>query len=51
MEMADVLLYLVQLGNALDVDLVAAAQRKMVINARKYPVEQARGHATKAEGG
>ena len=50
MEMADVLLYLVQLGNALDVDLVAAAQRKMVINARKYPVEQARGHATKAEG-
>ena len=37
-EMADVLLYLVQLANALNVDLVDAAQRKMVINARKYPV-------------
>ena len=38
LEMADVLLYLVQLANVLDVDLVDAAQRKMVINARKYPV-------------
>ena len=37
LEMADVLLYLVQLANVLDVDLVDAAQRKMVINARKYP--------------
>ena len=36
-EMADVLLYLVQLSTALDVDLIDAAQRKMVINARKYP--------------
>lgn len=37
MEMADVLLYLVQLANVLNVDLLDAAQRKMVINARKYP--------------
>ncbi|HYR24543.1 MAG TPA: nucleotide pyrophosphohydrolase [Aquabacterium sp.] len=37
-EMADVLLYLVQLANVLDVDLIEAAQRKMEINARKYPV-------------
>ena len=37
-EVADVLLYLVQLSTALDVDLIDAAQRKMVINARKYPV-------------
>lgn len=36
-EMADVLLYLVQLAMALDVDLLAAAQDKMVRNARKYP--------------
>lgn len=49
LEMADVLLYLVQLANALDVDLVDAAQRKMVINARKYPVERAKGSAVKAE--
>lgn len=36
-EMADVLLYLVQLSSALGVDLMAAATEKMVINARKYP--------------
>lgn len=36
-EMADVLLYLVQLSSALDVDLMAAAREKMAINARKYP--------------
>lgn len=36
-EMADVLLYLVQLSSALQVDLLDAARRKMVINARKYP--------------
>ena len=37
-EMADVLLYLLQLSAALDVDLVAAAQAKMKANALKYPV-------------
>ncbi|HEX5374170.1 MAG TPA: nucleotide pyrophosphohydrolase [Aquabacterium sp.] len=36
-EMADVLLYLVQLSTVLDVDLVAAAQDKMRLNAQKYP--------------
>ena len=44
-ELADVLLYLVQLSTALDVDLIDAAQRKMVINARKYPVAPGDGHA------
>lgn len=37
LEMADVLLYLVQLATATGVDLVDAAQRKMVLNAQKYP--------------
>ncbi|RZL01710.1 MAG: nucleotide pyrophosphohydrolase [Rubrivivax sp.] len=37
-EMADVLLYLVQLSSALGIDLLDTARRKMVINARKYPV-------------
>ena len=36
-EMADVLLYLVQLATQLDVDLMAVAAEKMAINARKYP--------------
>ena len=38
-EMADVLLYLVQLSSALGVDLIAAADEKMLINARKYPAD------------
>lgn len=46
-EMADVLLYLVQLSSALGIDLMDAAQRKMEINAQKYPVEQARGSRKK----
>ncbi len=47
-EMADVLLYLVQLASALEVDLLDAAARKMVVNAVKYPVEKARGRADRA---
>lgn len=36
-ELADVLLYLVQLADQLDVDLHAAALDKMALNAVKYP--------------
>lgn len=46
-EMADVLLYLVQLSSALQVDLLAAARAKLARNAVKYPVELARGSARK----
>ncbi len=46
-EMADVLLYLVRLADKLDVDLVKAAKRKMQLNARKYPIERARGTSRK----
>lgn len=46
-EMADVLLYLVQLSSALNIDLMDAARRKMVINARKYPVAPSRGNSQK----
>ncbi|NVM75709.1 NTP pyrophosphatase (non-canonical NTP hydrolase) [Duganella sp. SG902] len=37
LELADVLLYLVQLADQLDVDLHAAAVEKMALNAIKYP--------------
>lgn len=37
-EMADVLLYLVQLATVMEVDLLEAARRKIEVNARKYPV-------------
>lgn len=46
-EIADVLLYLVRLSDVLDIDPVAAAERKMVANAEKYPVEKARGTSRK----
>jgi dCTP diphosphatase len=46
-EIADILLYLVRLGDQLGIDPVAAARQKLVENDRKYPVEKARGNATK----
>ena len=46
-EMADVLLYLIQMGNELGVDLIDAAQRKVALNEQKYPVEQAKGSSKK----
>ena len=42
-EIADVLLYLVRLGDKLGIDLAEAARRKLVANAEKYPVDKARG--------
>lgn len=46
-ELADVLLYLLQLSAAVGVDLVAAAQAKLQANAQKYPVHLARGSSRK----
>jgi len=46
-EIADVLLYLVRLGDQLGIDPVAAAQRKLAENERKYPADKARGNARK----
>jgi dCTP diphosphatase len=46
-EIADVLLYLVRLGDQLGIDPVAEARRKLVENERKYPVDKARGNAKK----
>ena len=39
-EMADVLIYLLNLAERLDVDLLAATERKIEANARKYPVPE-----------
>lgn len=46
-EMADVLLYLVQLSSSLGVDLMAAASEKMALNEQKYPVDVAKGSSRK----
>ncbi len=37
-EMADILLYLVRMADVMGVDLEQATQRKLVLNAQKYPV-------------
>ncbi|MBS0511535.1 MAG: nucleotide pyrophosphohydrolase [Proteobacteria bacterium] len=47
LELADVLLYLVRLADVLDIDLADAAQRKLAINARRYPADRAYGRSDK----
>jgi NTP pyrophosphatase (non-canonical NTP hydrolase) len=47
LELADVLLYLIRLADKLGVDLIQAADRKMAINARKYPPDRFRGSSRK----
>ena len=46
-ELADVFIFLVELADRLNVDLLAAAERKLAVNAQKYPVHKARGRAIK----
>jgi NTP pyrophosphatase (non-canonical NTP hydrolase) len=46
-EIADVLLYLIRLADQLGIDPVAAAQGKLVENAKKYPVDKSRGNRKK----
>lgn len=47
LEAADVLLFLLRLCDKLDIDLAAAAEKKLALNAKKYPVEKSKGKATK----
>ena len=46
-EVADVLLYLIRLADKLGIDPIAAARRKIVANALKYPADKARGTSKK----
>lgn len=46
-ELADVFIYLVRLSDKLGVDLLGAAQEKLIRNAEKYPIEKSRGSALK----
>lgn len=47
LECADVLLFLLRLADKLGIDLAQAAEKKIALNAKKYPVEKSRGRATK----
>jgi NTP pyrophosphatase (non-canonical NTP hydrolase) len=46
-EVADVLLYLIQLAGALGIDPIEAAQAKLKVNAQRYPIDLARGSSAK----
>jgi NTP pyrophosphatase (non-canonical NTP hydrolase) len=46
-ELADVVIYALEFANMTGIDVAAAIERKMAANARKYPVEKARGRADK----
>ncbi|PPD53322.1 MAG: nucleotide pyrophosphohydrolase [Methylotenera sp.] len=46
-ELADTFVYLLRLAEVLEIDLIAAANAKIDLNAKKYPVEKARGSNAK----
>lgn len=46
-ELADVMNYVLQMSNVLDVDLQKIVEEKMALNAKKYPVEKCKGKSTK----
>jgi len=46
-ELADVVIYALEFANATGLDVAAAIETKMAANAKKYPVEKARGRADK----
>ncbi|MEJ7647662.1 MAG: nucleotide pyrophosphohydrolase [Nakamurella sp.] len=49
-ELADVFIYLIQLADACDVDLITSGAEKLAANARKYPAETVRGAAPERPG-
>lgn len=46
-ELADVVIYALEFANTTGLDVSAAIEAKMAANAKKYPVEKARGRSDK----
>ena len=46
-ELADTFVYLLRIAEVLEIDLIAAANEKIKLNALKYPVEKAKGSNAK----
>ena len=46
-ELADVVIYALEFANASGLDISASIEAKMAANAKKYPVEKARGRSDK----
>ncbi|HEY5602809.1 MAG TPA: nucleotide pyrophosphohydrolase [Gammaproteobacteria bacterium] len=47
MELADIQIYLIRIADKLNVDLLAAVDKKIAINEKKYPVDKVRGQHKK----
>lgn len=46
-ELADVVIYALEFANVTGIDLATAIEAKLAANAKKYPVEKARGRSDK----
>lgn len=46
-ELADVVVYALEFANICGIDLAAAIETKMAANAKKYPIEKAKGNSAK----
>ena len=47
LELADIQIYLISLAEKLQLDLVSAVDKKLALNAKKYPAEKVRGSSKK----
>jgi dCTP diphosphatase len=46
-ELSDTFVYLLRIAEVCDIDLIAATNKKIDLNAKKYPVEQCKGSNAK----
>jgi dCTP diphosphatase len=47
LEMGDIQIYLVRLADKLGINAMTAAEKKMAVNAQKYPIDKVRGSSKK----
>ena len=47
-ELADIQIYLIRLADKLDIDLLTAVDKKIELNAQKYPADKVRGSPRKS---
>jgi dCTP diphosphatase len=47
LELADIFIYLIRLADKLGIDLLSVAEKKLSLNAEKYPADTVRGSAKK----
>ncbi len=46
-ELADTFVYLLRIAEVLEIDLIEATNKKITLNAQKYPIEKAKGSNAK----